>query len=205
VPPRADRFAVRLGERLTVLQADEVREAGRVTEFRVAVEGQVGRVQRALAVDEWLDALVLAPRDGVQPAPDDAVVGDQQVRVPLDGSLDSLDDAVHGERHALHLALPRPDLQAVRRGVGVGVDAQPVVELGDDLGEVHVRRGERRQLQASAFRPSATHPALPTNRRGGNPEGAWAARSAAELADGFAVRAAREPNRRKHRRNERSE
>ena len=136
-----DGFAAERPERLALPEVEQVRDAGRVPEFGVAVEREVRDVQRQVLADERRDALVLLAGDAVDAAPDEAVVRDEQVGAALGRRLGGGDGGVDGERDVRYLLRVRPDLQAVRAGVHVRVRVGPeaLVESAAQFRELHTR------------------------------------------------------------------
>ena len=137
LPLAADLPAPVRAERLHVPQAQQPGQAGVVAELRVHVQGEVDRVEGQPRFQQEAQAAVAGPGHRLLVPPEQAVVHEQQVRLPLLRPPEALQGGVHREGDPLDL-LPRPGhLQAVEPAVetahlpdGQPLPHQPVELLG---------------------------------------------------------------------------
>src|SRR5690242_16157104 len=138
VSPHADGLTIALAERAAHRDTQAPGENRVVADVRMAIEGQVRRVDGDVVFEETRDAGVHRAGQWPRAAPEEPVVDEQEVGPVVCRELHGGTTQVDCGRELAHLA-PVTDLQPVQRVGGVAGVAHPevVVEILDDGVEAH--------------------------------------------------------------------
>src|SRR6266571_3585671 len=130
----AKALVFREKERTKPLQTQRGAEEGVVAEPGMRIEREVRTIDREVVVQQTAEQLVVRPRPGMRPAPEQAVMDDQEVGARVDGEADRRQTRVHRGGDPRDRA-PVLDLQSVD-GALVIVElarAQEAVAVADDF------------------------------------------------------------------------
>ena len=135
----AHRPAVIVAEGLQLDQPEPVGELGRVAEIGVTIERQVVGDQRQPVLDQQPHPLAERARDPrrLGTVPEDPVVHEDRVGVPIDGPGEQGTRCRHRRHDSLNIRLAL-DLEPVGTVVVHLVRVEELVELGDQLHQVHI-------------------------------------------------------------------
>ena len=140
--PHTDPHPVLFPELAAHRDAEPARQHRVVADLRMKVQRQVRTVERDALSDEPGRAPIPGPRERFQPAPEQPVMNQQQIRPLLRRHANRRLAQVHRRSDPGDLA-PVRDLQPVQglRGVRDLPHAQVVVQIGHEPGEVHQVKG----------------------------------------------------------------